>query len=85
VIPALRKANAVWLEEPFTSGALKAYASLSEQPGCAGMLAAGEGSHDPDMAYNLIDFGKLGFIQIDTGRIGGISSAKKATLNPNFN
>ena len=77
VIPALREANAVWLEEPFTSGALKAYAALAEQPGCAGILAAGEGSHNPDMACNLMDFGKLGFIQIDTGRIGGISSAKK--------
>ena len=77
VIPALQEAKAVWLEEPFTSGALKAYAALSEQPGCSGLLAAGEGSHNPDMAYNLIDFGKLGFIQIDTGRIGGISSAKK--------
>ena len=29
------------------------------------------------MAFNLIDFGKVGFIQIDTGRIGGISSAWK--------
>ncbi len=77
VVPALVKANVVWLEEPFASGALKAYAALSEKPGCAGLLAAGEGSHNPDMAYNLIDFGKLGFIQIDTGRIGGISSAKK--------
>lgn len=77
VIPALHKANAVWLEEPFASGALKAYAALSGQSGCAGLLAAGEGSHNPDMAYNLMDFGKLGFIQIDTGRIGGISSAKK--------
>ena len=77
VIPALQEANAVWLEEPFASGALKAYAALSEKPGCSGLLAAGEGSHNPDMAYNLINFGKLGFIQIDTGRIGGISSAKK--------
>ncbi len=77
VLPALREAKAVWLEEPFTSGALRAYAALAQQDGCARLLAAGEGSHDPDMAFNLMDFGKLGFIQIDTGRIGGISSAKK--------
>lgn len=77
VLPAILKAKAVWLEEPFTSGALKAYDALSKHPGAEKLLAAGEGSHDPDMAYNLIDFGHLGFIQIDTGRIGGISSAKK--------
>jgi L-alanine-DL-glutamate epimerase-like enolase superfamily enzyme len=29
------------------------------------------------MALNLIDFGKVGFIQIDTGRIGGIGPAKE--------
>ena len=28
------------------------------------------------MARNLIDFGRVGFIQIDTGRIGGIGPAK---------
>ncbi len=37
--------------------------------------AGGEGSHDPFMARNLIDFGGVGFIQIDAGRIGGITSA----------
>ncbi|MBR7138038.1 MAG: mandelate racemase/muconate lactonizing enzyme family protein [Lentisphaeria bacterium] len=77
VIPELLKCRAVWLEEPFTSGALKAYAALSELPGCAGLMAGGEGAHNPDMAKNLIDFGKVGFIQIDTGRIGGITSAKE--------
>ena len=77
VLSALRKARAVWLEEPFASGALKAYAELAATPGCERLLAAGEGAHNPDMAYNLIDFGGLGFIQIDTARIGGISSAKK--------
>ena len=63
ILPALKEACAVWLEEPFTSGALKAYAAFSALPGGAGLAAAGEGSHDPDMAYNLIDFGKVGFIQ----------------------
>ena len=77
VLPALKECRAVWLEEPFTSGALKAYAALAAKEGGAGLLAGGEGAHDPDMAFNLMDFGKLGFVQIDTGRIGGISSAKK--------
>ena len=39
-------------------------------------LAAGEGSHNPYMARHLIDYGGVGFIQIDTGRIGGIGPAK---------
>ncbi len=77
VVPKLLECNVVWLEEPFASGALKAYAELAATPGCERLLAAGEGSHNPDMAYNLMDFGRLSFIQIDTGRIGGISSAKQ--------
>ena len=77
IISKLLECKAVWLEEPFASGALKAYAELARTAGCEKLLAAGEGSHNPDMAYNLMDFGKLGFIQIDTGRIGGISSAKQ--------
>ncbi len=77
ILPKLLECKVVWLEEPFSSGALKAYAALAAKPGCAKLLAAGEGSHNPDMAFNLMDFGKLGFIQIDTGRIGGISSAKQ--------
>ena len=76
VLPVLEKCNAVWLEEPFTSGALKEYDLLSKRSRVH-FLAGGEGAHNPDMAYNLIDFGSVAFIQIDTGRIGGISSAKK--------
>ncbi|HRI13927.1 MAG TPA: enolase C-terminal domain-like protein, partial [Verrucomicrobiota bacterium] len=37
--------------------------------------AAGEGAHDPLMARNLMDFGGVGYIQIDAGRVGGITSA----------
>ena len=40
-------------------------------------MAGGEGCHSSPMAFNLIDFGKVGFIQIDTGRIGGIGPAKE--------
>ena len=45
---------------------------LSEVP-----LAGGEGCHNPLMAKNMIDFCGLGFIQIDSGIIGGIGSAKE--------
>ena len=40
-------------------------------------LAGGEGAHNFYMARHLIDHGDVGFIQIDTGRIGGIAPAKR--------
>jgi len=73
---ALRLVEALWLEEPFVSGALDAYAKLAEQSGRV-KLAGGEGCHTVHMARNLMEFGRVGFIQIDAGRIGGISAAKQ--------
>jgi L-alanine-DL-glutamate epimerase-like enolase superfamily enzyme len=40
-------------------------------------LAGGEGAHNFSMAQHLIDYGGVGFIQIDTGRIGGIGPSKR--------
>ncbi|HHX44970.1 MAG TPA: mandelate racemase/muconate lactonizing enzyme family protein [Chloroflexi bacterium] len=75
-IPALQAARVTWLEEPFVSGALREYAALAAR--CAPVkLAAGEGSHNEYMAYHLIDYGGVGYIQIDVGRIGGIGAAKR--------
>src|SRR5262249_37364494 len=70
-LPALEKAGVLWLEEPFLPDALAAYAGLAVRSSKVRM-AGGEGCHSSPMAFNLIDFGKVGFIQIDTGRIGGI-------------
>lgn len=75
-LAALEAANALWLEEPFVSGALDQYLALSKKAAKL-RLAAGEGSHDTYMARHLIDHGGVGFIQIDTGRIGGIGPAKE--------
>ncbi len=75
-LQALEKANVLWLEEPFLPDALAAYASLAGRSSKVKM-AGGEGCHSSPMAFNLIDFGKVGFIQIDTGRIGGIGPAKE--------
>src|SRR5882672_10897390 len=36
-----------------------------------------EAAHNSDMAEHLIDYGQVGFIQIDCGRIGGIGPAKR--------
>jgi L-alanine-DL-glutamate epimerase-like enolase superfamily enzyme len=73
---ALQEFRAHWLEEPFVSGALDAYKALSRETRSL-RLAAGEGSHNSFMARHLIDHAGVGFIQIDTGRIGGIGPAKE--------
>lgn len=74
-IPALQKAGATWLEEPFFAHAFKAYADLAKVSGSVG-LAGGEGAHTEHMAMNLIDFGAVKFIQVDSARIGGIGPSK---------
>jgi L-alanine-DL-glutamate epimerase-like enolase superfamily enzyme len=73
-IAALNDVDALWLEEPFVSGALQSYASLAAKSGAVKM-AGGEGAHTRFMAQHMIDHGGVGFIQIDTGRIGGIGPA----------
>ena len=74
-IPALQKAGATWLEEPFFAHAFKAYSELAKVSGDVG-LAGGEGAHTEHMAMNLIDFGSVKFIQVDSARIGGIGPSK---------
>lgn len=74
-LPALQASGATWLEEPFAGEAFEAYAALAGQSRTA--LAGGEAAHNVAMARHLIEYGKVGFIQIDTGRIGGIGPAKE--------
>ncbi|MBC8006726.1 MAG: mandelate racemase/muconate lactonizing enzyme family protein [Prolixibacteraceae bacterium] len=75
-LAALKQARATWLEEPFVSGALDAYRALSLESGAVGM-AGGEGAHNFHMARNMIDHAGLKYVQIDAGRIGGITEAHK--------
>jgi L-alanine-DL-glutamate epimerase-like enolase superfamily enzyme len=75
-LPALQSCGAHWLEEPFVSGALEAYRSLSAMSGSV-KLAGGEGCHNFHQAKNMIDYAGLGFVQIDAGRVGGITTAKE--------
>ena len=74
-VKGLQACRATWLEEPFVSGALKEYAQLAALCGDV-KLAGGEGSHNFHMAQHMIDYAGLGYVQIDAGRIGGISVAK---------
>jgi L-alanine-DL-glutamate epimerase-like enolase superfamily enzyme len=75
-LDTLEACNVTWLEEPFVSGALSAYRSLSEY--CDKIrLAGGEGCNNVHQARHMIDYAGIGFIQIDAGRIGGITAAKQ--------
>jgi L-alanine-DL-glutamate epimerase-like enolase superfamily enzyme len=74
-LAALEEVNAVWLEEPFVGEAVHAYHELAQR--CRRVkLAGGEGASNFYAARHLIDHGDIGFVQIDTGRIGGIGPAK---------
>jgi L-alanine-DL-glutamate epimerase-like enolase superfamily enzyme len=75
-LPGLEDARATWLEEPFVSGALGAYKRLSQMTKTV-RLAGGEGSHNFYMAQQMIDYAGIGFVQIDAGRIGGITPGKQ--------
>jgi L-alanine-DL-glutamate epimerase-like enolase superfamily enzyme len=75
-LPLLAEAGATWLEEPFLGGAYEAYAALAARSGMV-RIAGGEASHSFHMARQLIDYGKVAYVQIDCGRIGGIGPAKR--------
>ena len=76
-ITMLEEVNTTWFEEPFLGGAYGAYSALAAKSGKI-KLAGGEASHNFHMAQQLIDYGKVRYIQIDCGRIGGIGPAKRA-------
>ena len=75
-LAALELCRAMWLEEPFVSGALAEYSALSKL--CESVaLAGGEGSHNEFMAQHMMDHAGIGYVQVDAGRIGGITPAKR--------
>lgn len=76
-LDALAAVRTTWLEEPFGGDALASYAALHERVGDHSSLgiAGGEASHSAGLAMNLIDFGRVDYIQIDTGRVGGIGAS----------
>lgn len=75
-IAILDECNVTWLEEPFHTGALHAYKELSHRSQRL-RLAGGEGAHNEYIAQQMIEYGGIGYVQVDTGRIGGITSAKR--------
>ncbi len=75
LIPTLEANRVGWWEEPFATGALAEYAELAARTRVP--LAGGEGCHSADQARHFIDYGSIGYVQIDTGRIGGITAARQ--------
>lgn len=75
-LAALKAVNTYWLEEPFVNMALGPYRALADAtPQVA--LAGGEGCNNYVQAAAMIEYAGLKYVQIDTGRIGGITSAKR--------
>ena len=74
-LPAMERNKVTFFEEPFHGSDYAAYAELSARSRQV-RIAGGEAAHNRYMAEHLIDFGKVGYIQIDCGRIGGIGPAK---------
>lgn len=73
-LPALVENDVYWLEEPFVGEALSASRQLAESGDVP--IAGGEGAFNVHMARHLMDYGKVSFIQIDTGRTGGIGPSR---------
>lgn len=75
-LKVLKEVNVHWLEEPFSNLALDAYSELSRaKPQVP--LAGGEGCNNFSQASAMVNHGGIKFLQIDTGRIGGITPAKR--------
>ena len=75
-LDAMERNRVTFFEEPFHGSAYLAYGQLSDRTKTV-KTAGGEAAHNRHMAEHLIDFGKVGFIQIDCGRIGGLWPAKE--------
>ncbi len=73
---AFAEFNPTWLEEPLLPDAVGAFAKLSaKHPPVP--IASGEGSNRVRAAEDLLENGGVDFIQIDVGRIGGITAARR--------
>jgi L-alanine-DL-glutamate epimerase-like enolase superfamily enzyme len=75
-LKALNQARATWYEEPLDRQAFGEYKALSKLAKGGVKLAGGEGAYTFHTAKQMIDFAGVGYIQIDAGRIGGITPAK---------
>jgi L-alanine-DL-glutamate epimerase-like enolase superfamily enzyme len=75
-LDAMERNRVTFFEEPFHGSAYAAYGELAGRVKTV-KTAGGEAAHNRHMAEHLIDFGKVGYIQIDCGRIGGLWPARQ--------
>jgi L-alanine-DL-glutamate epimerase-like enolase superfamily enzyme len=75
-LDAMERNRVTFFEEPFHGSAYRAYGELRNRVKSV-RTAGGEAAHNRHMAEHLIDFGRVGYIQIDCGRIGGLWPAKE--------
>ena len=75
-LDAMERNRVTFFEEPFHGSAYAAYGELAKRVKTV-KTAGGEAAHNRHMAEHLIDFGGVGYIQIDCGRIGGLWPAKE--------
>jgi len=77
-LEAMERNRVTFFEEPFHGSAYAAYAGLAERTRTGTVkTAGGEAAHNRHMAEHLIDFGHVGYVQIDCGRIGGLWPARQ--------
>ena len=72
---AMERNRVTFFEEPFHGSAYGAYRALGARAGAV-RTAGGEAAHNRFMAEHLMEYGRVGYIQIDCGRIGGLGPAK---------
>jgi L-alanine-DL-glutamate epimerase-like enolase superfamily enzyme len=68
---SFQKFDVTWLEEPLSTEAVAAYGRLSAASPIP--IAAGEGCDTLRATEDLLENGRVNFLQIDPGRIGGIT------------
>ncbi len=73
---AFARSRIGWLEEPLLPDAVPAYARLKRRRPPV-PIAAGEGASRFRFAEDLLENGGVDYIQIDAGRIGGITTASR--------
>jgi L-alanine-DL-glutamate epimerase-like enolase superfamily enzyme len=72
----MERNRVTFFEEPFHASAYGAYRALGARAGTV-RTAGGEAAHNRFMAEHLMEYGRVGYIQIDCGRIGGLAAAKQ--------
>lgn len=77
-LPSMEKFGVRFIEEPFVAEEYEAYGDLARRAKQHGIaVAGGERCHNARMAIAMMQYADLDYVQIDAGRIGGITSAKE--------